>query len=57
MPTVQAARSRSTAGLGRQIKIYMGDEDEGWLEDDENLKKWENNELTVSDRRILLAHW
>ena len=35
----------------------MGDEEEGWLEDDENLKKWENNELTVSDRRILLAHW
>ena len=58
MPTVVAGGAQPVdRGLGRQIKIYMGDEDEGWLEDDENLKKWENNELTVSDRRILLAHW
>ena len=44
-------------GEGRQIKIYMGQEEDDWLEDDNNLQKWENNELTASDRRILLAHW
>ena len=40
-------------GMGRAIKIFMGKEEEEWLEDDENLSKWENNELTASDRRIL----
>eukprot|EP00966_Prymnesium_polylepis_P086578 2003741-Prymnesium_polylepis.1 len=35
----------------------MGQEEHAWLEDDENLKKYENNELTASDRRILLATW
>ena len=44
-------------GLGRQIKIYMGDEEDEWLEDDDNLQKWENNELKASDRRILIAQW
>ena len=28
-----------------------------WLDDDENLAKWEDNTLTASDRRILLANW
>ena len=28
-----------------------------WLEDDDNLQKYENNELTASDRRILIAQW
>jgi hypothetical protein len=27
------------------------------LDDDENLAKWEDNTLTASDRRILLANW
>lgn len=44
-------------GLGRQVQIYMGREEDKWLEDDNNMSKWENNELTASDRRILLAHW
>ena len=35
----------------------MGKEEEEWLEDDENLSKWENNELTASDRRILIGQW
>ena len=43
-------------GAGRQYKIYVGQEEDAWLEDDDNLRKWENNELTTSDRRILLAH-
>ena len=28
-----------------------------WLDDDDNLQKWEDNKLTASDRRILLACW
>ena len=44
-------------GKGRQIKIYIGQEEDKWLEDDDNLQKYENNELTASDRRILLANW
>ena len=28
-----------------------------WLDDDDNLSKWEDNTLTASDRRILLANW
>jgi hypothetical protein len=42
-------------GLGRAIKIYMGKEEDDWLEDDDNLSKYENNELTASARRILIA--
>ena len=28
-----------------------------WMDDDDNLAKWEDNTLTASDRRILLANW
>ena len=28
-----------------------------WLDDEDNLTKWEDNSLTASDRRILLANW
>ena len=44
-------------GLGQHLKIYVGQEEDKWLEDDENMIKWENNELTASDRRILLGTW
>lgn len=45
------------AGLGRQIKLYMGEEMDAWLEDDDNLEKWESNVLTAGDRRVLMTHW
>jgi len=44
-------------GLGRHIKCYMGQEEDAWLDDDENLEKWETNALTASDRRVLIATW
>ena len=44
-------------GKGRHIKILIGQEEDAWLEDDDNLQKYENNELTASDWRILLANW
>ena len=44
-------------GLGRQVKIYMGQEMDEWLDDDKNLERWEDNALSASDRRVLLACW
>ena len=48
-------------GLGRQVKIYIGQQMDKWLEDDDNLERWESTargtSLSASDRRILLAHW
>ena len=44
-------------GLGRQVKIYLGQEMDEWLDCDDNLTRWEDNSLTASDRRILLANW
>ena len=44
-------------GLGRHVKIYMGQEEDEWLEDDDNLTKWEDNKLTACDRRVLIATW
>ena len=40
-----------------QVKIYIGQQLDEWLDDDDNLQKWEDNKLTASDRRILLACW
>ncbi|CAN0499717.1 unnamed protein product, partial [Laminaria digitata] len=28
-----------------------------WLENGDNLERWESNALTASDRRVLLAKW
>ena len=39
------------------MKIYIGQMLDEWLDDDENMEKWEDNQLTASDRRILLACW
>ena len=44
-------------GLGRQVKIYLGQQMDDWMDDDDNLAKWEENKLTASDRRTLLANW
>ena len=37
----------------------MGQEMDAWLQDDNNLGRWEGNDnpLSASDRRILLANW
>jgi len=44
-------------GLGALVKVYIGQCLDEWLDDDDNLEKWENNDLTASDRRILLGNW
>jgi hypothetical protein len=43
--------------FGRQIKIYLGQFMDEWLDDDDNLERWEDNSLTASDRRVLLGTW
>ena len=37
--------------------IYIGQALDAWLDDDDHLEQWEENTLTASDRRILLANW
>jgi hypothetical protein len=44
-------------GFGRLLKVYIGQECDEWLEDNDNLCKWEANQLTASDRRMLIATW
>ena len=40
------------------MKIYLGQLLDEWLDDDgNNMEKWEDNKLSASDRRILLANW
>ena len=39
------------------MKLYLGQEMDMWLDDEDNLEKWEDGKLTASDRRILLATW
>ena len=44
-------------GIGMAIKFHVGNLLDQWLEDDDNLNKWECNTFSASDRRILLAQW
>ena len=44
-------------GYGREIKRQCNILQDDWLEDDDNLTKWEDNKLTASDKRVALTHW
>lgn len=44
-------------GLGRAIKLRMGKLQQAWLEDAENERKWVEDDLTASQRRVLLTQW
>jgi len=45
------------AGYGRDVKREMGRLMLEWLDNDDNLEKWENGELSAADRRVLMTHW
>ena len=45
------------AGLGALIKVEVGKQLDIWLENGDNLERWESNALTASDRRVLLTKW
>eukprot|EP00854_Cymbomonas_tetramitiformis_P024904 gene24904-30367_t len=44
-------------GAGREVKRDIDYEQNEWLENLDNLEKWENCELTASDRRVLMTWW
>ena len=44
-------------GLGRQFKTVAAEELQEWLEDDVNLEKWENGNLTAQEKRVLITHF
>ena len=39
------------------MKVEVGNEQEQWLEDENNLAKWEDGDFTASERRILISQW
>ena len=43
--------------MGAHVKQLVGVQLGTWLDDDDNLDKWESNTFSASDRRILLAQW
>ena len=45
------------ASLGALIKVEVGKQLDIWLENGDNLERWESNALTASDRRVLLTKW
>ena len=44
-------------GLGAPINVQVGKHLDIWLENGDNLERWESNALTASDRRVLLTKW
>ena len=45
------------AGLGPFIKVEVGKQLDFYLDNGDNLERWEGNALTASDRRVLLTKW
>lgn len=45
------------SGLGREIKRTVATLFASWLEDPDNLAKWESNKLSASNRRVLMSVW
>jgi hypothetical protein len=44
-------------GLGAMVKHKIGVLQEIWLEDDDNMELWESNQLSASNRRVLISNW
>ena len=45
------------AVIGAFIKVEVGKQLGLWLENGDNMERWESNALTASDRRVLLTKW
>lgn len=45
------------AGYGRELKRQIAYSFQEWTENDDNLDRWEDGNLTAGDRRILITHW
>ena len=44
-------------GLGQALKAGALHFQKQWLENDENLRRWENGEISSREKRILATHW
>lgn len=44
-------------GPGSFLKCEVGKQPDEWLEQSDNLEKWEPNALTASDQRVLITQW
>ncbi|CAB1121435.1 unnamed protein product [Ectocarpus sp. CCAP 1310/34] len=45
------------AGAGRFLKVEVGNEMDKWLDQSDNIERWETASLTASDRRVLITQW
>jgi hypothetical protein len=45
------------AGYGRDVKREIAKQQSTWLENDENLARWESGQLNAKERRILMTEW
>ncbi|CAB1106479.1 unnamed protein product [Ectocarpus sp. CCAP 1310/34] len=45
------------AGAGRFLKMEVGNEMDRWLDQADNIERWETASLTASDRRVLITQW
>ncbi|CAB1107318.1 unnamed protein product [Ectocarpus sp. CCAP 1310/34] len=45
------------AEAGRFLKVEVGRQMDIWLEQSDNLERWETASLTASDRRVLITQW
>ena len=43
------------AGYGRLFKVLVGKSLDAWLLSGDNVERWESNQLTASDRRVLIT--
>ena len=44
-------------GLGKNVKGEISYEHEVWLQDKDNLEKWESGKISEMEKRILITHW
>ena len=44
-------------GLGQALEAGALHFQKQWLENDENLRRWENGEISSREKRILATHW
>ena len=45
------------AGAGRFLKVEVGNEMDKWLDQSDNIERWETASLTASDWRVLITQW
>lgn len=45
------------AGLGRHIKVLYEQAQDLWLENEENIAKWERDDFSEWERRVLITQW